>query len=155
MKFIKLYEEYVEHLNELDAKPFFWKWDVNKTAKFDSNDDAFAVTFKPTGEDNSYSASFQSKKYGTNNSGPGSTGNAMRVLATVMDIIIAFLDENPEYDVEFIGDKGEDEGDGPSKRDRIYKMMMKELPDNYQWELASDKKKILISRSLIKQETDI
>ncbi len=149
MRRIKLYEQFVDQLNELNAKPYFWRWNTNKTATFESIDDSFKVIFTPNNEDNTYTATYESKKYGTNKSGPGSIGNAMRVLATVMDIIIAFLDGNEEYDVEFAGDKEEDEKDGPTKRDRIYKMMMQDLPDNYKWEIASDNKKIHISRNLV------
>jgi len=152
MRRIKLYEEFVVQLNELNASPYFWRWDTNKTAKFESPDDTYEVFFFKTKDDNTYIAHYESKKYGTNKSGPGSTGNAMRVLATVMDIIIAFLDQFPEYDVEFVGDKEEDEKDGPTKRDRIYKMMMQDLPDNYKWELASDKKTIHISRQHVYED---
>lgn len=149
MRHIKLYEQYVESLNELSAKPYYWKWSTNKTATFDSIDDSFTVMFFPNNEDHTYMVHYESKRYGTNQSGPGSIGNAMRVLATVMDITIAFLDENPEYSAEFIGDKEEDEKEGPTKRDRIYKNMMNDLPDNYKWELGSDNKTIRISRTLV------
>lgn len=154
MRHIKLYEQYVESLNELSAKPYYWKWATNKTATFDSIDDSFTVMFFPNNEDHTYMVHYESKRYGTNQSGPGSIGNAMRVLATVMDITIAFLDENPEYSAEFIGDKEEDEKEGPTKRDRIYKNMMSDLPDNYKWELGSDKKTIRISRNLVLDESN-
>lgn len=151
MRYIKLYEQFIDQLNELNAKPYFWKWDTNKTATFDSPDDSYTVWFKPTEYPNTYSVSFESENLGMDQTIKGPASNAMRVLSTVLDVVIAFLDNNKEYDVEFVGAKDSKENYiiGPSKRDRIYKMMMQDLPDEYKWELASDKKTINISRTLV------
>jgi hypothetical protein len=145
------------NLFEMNANPYMWKWTTipattNRVATFNSDDDRYFVEFMSSGYDNTYKVTFESDKYGVNATGFGNADNAMRVLATVLDIVIAFLDENAEYEVEyeveFIGVKDDDDN-GPSKRDRIYKMMIKDLPDTYKWELMGDKKTIHISRQLV------
>lgn len=150
-------------LFEMHANPYDWKWTTPtsgvdairvskrgwRIATFNSEDDRYFVNFVPDKDDTAYTLTFESDRFGTNTQGFGKTGNAMRILATVFDIMVAFLDEDPDKEVVFLGVKDDENQVEPSKRDRIYKSMMADLPDNYEWELMSDGKTIRIKRATV------
>lgn len=142
------------NLFEMNANPYKWEWakpsgGISRTAMFYSEDDRYFVNFIADKDDHAYTVTFESDKFGTNTQGFGNTGNAMRILSTVFDVMVSFLDEDPQREVTFIGAKDKDDQVEPSKRDRIYKVMMSDLPDNYEWSLGSDKKTIRIKRASV------
>lgn len=146
--------KHLQRIDEFLSSPYNWDWTKctgnEWVAEFKTDDDKFWVEFTKEGAFEPYDLVFSSQRknfHGADMKGPSS---AMRILTTVfLDIMPAFLESNPGETVKFYGAQGAHDDTvkadsymftpkpdfhGETKRDRVYKLLMKQLPDNLKWE---------------------
>ena len=145
--------KHLQSINEFLSSPYNWEWTIQRAnmwvAKFVSVNDKFTVEISKEGPFEDWELKFSSNARGFAGTFYQGPGDAMKVLTTVfMDIMVSFLELNPDATIKFWGSQGDhDHGvkggktiinKEQTKRDRVYKMLMDQLPDEFEWNLKSD-----------------
>ena len=148
MKKIKKFSE----LFEFVSATYQWKW-VKKekfgwTSYFNSISDKYIVRFSRKKFTTIWKVEFESEALGVSGERFQSPKEAMQVLMTVGRMILEFLDNNKDAVVEFLG-SADDDGDPntPSRRDRVYQAMLKDLPAKYHYVIGKDKMSVRIANA--------
>lgn len=146
--------KHLQRIDEFLSSPYNWDWTRctgnEWVAEFTTEDDKFWVEFTKEGAFEPYDLVFSSQRKNFHRADMKGPASAMRILTTVfLDIMPAFLESNPGETVKFYGAQGAHDDtvkadsymftpkpdfQGETKRDRVYKMLMRQLPDDLKWE---------------------
>ena len=146
MKRIKKFNE----LFEFKSSTYTWDW-VKKhnsgwTGFFNSTSDRYIVRFSRQKFSNIWKTEFESDALGVSGERFQAPKEAMQVLMTVGYMILEFFFFNKDAEVEFLG-SADDNGNpnAPSRRDRVYQAMLKDLPSKYHYNIGKDKMTVRIA----------
>jgi len=146
--------KHIQRIDEFISTPYNWDWDSvsdsSWVATFKTEDDKFWVEISKEGPFEPYELKFSSERRDFNKADFKGPLGAMKILTTVfLEVMVSFLDSNPGAEVKFYGSQGAhdktvkaspyefdpvDNNQAETKRDRVYKMLMNQLPDNLKWE---------------------
>ena len=137
MKHLKLFEELINEIGDAGAKPYEWKWmdgRFTSYAQFKTDSD---LTYKVNTEiedrrDFNHGLVLvieygvenkKSKSYTVDYEVVTNRGELFRIMATVVDIVKAFMKKYPEVEyIEFEGSKNET---GDQRRNKLYMAYIK------------------------------
>lgn len=146
--------KHLQRIDEFISTPYKWDWSSIRgnewVAEFTTEDDKFWVEISQDGPFEDWELKFSSERREFNKTDVKGPQSAMRILTTVfLEILVSFMDSNPYVDVKFYGSQSAHDktvkqnqfefvpvnnNSEETKRDRVYKMLMKQLPDNLKWE---------------------
>ena len=137
MKHLKLFEELINEIGDAGAKPYKWKWMDGRFTSYAQFKTDSGLTYKVNTEiddrRNLNHGIVLEIEYGiedkTSKSSPvnyeivTNRGELFRVMATVVDIVKAFMKKYPE--VEYIEFEGSKNRDGDQRRNKLYMAYIK------------------------------
>ncbi len=136
MKHVKLFEELINEIGDAGAKPYKWKWMDPKYTTYSKFKTDSGLKYQVNTEIDDRSrinhGLVLTIEYGIENGGQYSTvdyevvtnrGELFRIMATVVDIVKAFMKKYPEVEyIEFEGSKNETED---QRRNKLYMAYIK------------------------------
>lgn len=137
MKHLKLFEELINEIGDAGAKPYKWKWMDGRFTSYAQFKTDSGLTYKVNTEiddrrDFNHGLVLEieygienktSKSYTVDYEVVTNRGELFRVMATVVDIVKAFMKKYPE--VEYIEFEGSKNRDGDQRRNKLYMAYIK------------------------------